>query len=243
MNRRTISFNGIQVIVFSHVFTLCLDILEDAGFSFASLALVLAGHLTSLASNVRFYKPLSALLSKLVTTDSLLDILAELEEELVMLACHRFGHTVVVALLEAELPPATRERLVGKFQGRIAELACHPTCCAVVEVLLTISGEGQQAALIEEVCTVTTNQADMAVISLTKDKQGHAIVLTMLKVGMPQFNCNTLHIQYQLVQVSRHKQVHNLLKASILCKQDELVGNVWAARVLKTIKTEFHNRA
>lgn len=45
------------------------------------------------------------------------------------------------------------------------------------------------------------------------------------------------------MQVSRHKQVHNLLKASILCKQDELVGNVWAARVLKTIKTEFHNRA
>ena len=195
MNRRTISFNGIQVIVFSHVFTLCLDILEDAGFSFASLALVLAGHLTSLATNVRFYKPLSALLSKLVTTDSLLDILAELEEELVMLACHRFGYTVVVALLEAELPPVTRERLVGKFQGRIAELACHPTCCAVVEVLLTISGEGQQAALIEEVCTVTTNQADMAVISLTKDKQGHAIVLTMLKAG----SCNTLHIQYQLV--------------------------------------------
>ena len=124
------SFNNIQVIAFSHVFTLCLDILEDAGFSFASLALVLAGHLTSLASSVRFYKSLSALLSKLVTTDSLLDILAELEEELVMLACHRFGYTVVVALLEAELPPATRERLVGKFQGRIAELACHPICCA-----------------------------------------------------------------------------------------------------------------
>ena len=182
MNRRTISFNGIQVIVFSHVFTLCLDILEDAGFSFASLALVLAGHLTSLASNVRFYKPLSALLSKLVTTDSLLDILAELEEELVMLACHRFGHTVVIALLEAELPPATRESLVERFQGRIAELACHPVCCAVMEVLLRTAGDGQQAAIIEEVCTVTTNQADMAVVSLTKDKQGHAIVLTMLKV-------------------------------------------------------------
>ena len=176
----------IQVIVFSHVFTLCLNILEDAGYSFASLALVLAGHLTSLASSVRFYKPLNALLSKLVTTDSLLDILAELEEELVMLACHRFGYTVVVALLEAELPLVTRERLVGKFQGRIAELACHPICCAVVEVLLTISREEQQAALIEEVCTVTTNQADMAVISLIKDKQGHAIVLTMLKVGTPK---------------------------------------------------------
>ena len=181
IQKRALSIN-IQVIVFSHVFTLCLDILEDAGFSFASLALVLAGHLTSLATNVRFYKPLSALLSKLVTTDSLLDILAELEEELVMLACHRFGHTVVIALLEAELPPATRESLVERFQGRIAELACHPVCCAVMEVLLRTAGDGQQAAIIEEVCTVTTNQADMAVVSLTKDKQGHAIVLTMLKV-------------------------------------------------------------
>ena len=56
----------------------------------------------------------------------------------------------------------------------------------MVEVLLTISREEQQAALIEEVCTVTTNQADMAVISLIKDKQGHAIVLTMLKVGTPK---------------------------------------------------------
>ncbi len=44
-------------------------------------------------------------------------------------------------------------------------------------------------------------------------------------------------------KVSQHRQVHNLLKASILCKQDELVGNEWAAKVLKTIKTEFHNRA
>ena len=44
-------------------------------------------------------------------------------------------------------------------------------------------------------------------------------------------------------QVSQHRQVHNLLKASILCKQDELVGSEWAAKVLKTIKTEFHNRA
>ena len=99
-----------------------------------------------------------------------------------MLACHRFRHTVVVALLEAKLPPATRESLVVRFQGRIAELACHPVCCAVMEVLLRTSGDGQQAEIIEEVCTVPINQADMAVVSLTKDKQGHTIVLTMLKV-------------------------------------------------------------
>ena len=159
-----------------------LDLLEAASFTLAPLALALDGHFSALATNVRFYKPIKTLLAKLAGTDCLPEILAELDEELVMLACHRFGHTVVVALLEADLPPATRENLVARFQGRIAELACHPVCSAVMEVLLKTSGGGQQAEIIEEVCTVPTNQADMAVVSLTKDKQGHAIVLTMLKV-------------------------------------------------------------
>ena len=170
------------------MFTLSLDLLEEAGFTLSSLSLALAGHFSNLATNMRFYKPVKSLLAKLASTDSLPEVLAELEEDLVRLACHRFSHTVVVALLEAELPIATRESLVERFQGRIAELACHPVCCAVVEVLLRNAGDGQQAAIIEEVCTVTTSQADMAVVSLTKDKQGHAIILTMLKVGN---NCET----------------------------------------------------
>ena len=45
-----------------------------------------------------------------------------------------------------------------------------------------------------------------------------------------------------LLEVSRHKQVHNLLKASILCKQDELLENEFAAKIVKAIKLEFHNR-
>merc|ERR1719234_1750414 len=106
----------------SHVFTLSLDLLEEAGFMLSSLSLALTGHFSSLATNVRFYKPVKSLLAKLASTDSLSEILAELEEDLVMLACHRFGYRVVVSLLEAELPPATRESLVERFQGRIAEL-------------------------------------------------------------------------------------------------------------------------
>ena len=195
-----------------------LDLLEEGSFTLAPLALALAGQVSALATNVRFYKPVKTLLSKLASTDSLPEILAELDEELVMLACHRFGYTVVVALLEAKLPPATRESLVERFQGRIAELACHPVCCAVVEVLLTTSGDGQQADIIEEVCTCTANQADMAVISLTKDKQGHAIVLTMLKVeiisvksSVPTICCSGVSAQasaqsaegFHLVQAGR----------------------------------------
>ena len=41
---------------------------------------------------------------------------------------------------------------------------------------------------------------------------------------------------------TRHKHIHNILKASILCKQEELLQNEFAARVFKAIKTEFHNK-
>jgi len=71
---------------------------------------------------------------------------------------------------------------------------------------------------------LSNNQADMVVIRLTKDRYGHLVVLAMLKV-------------------SRHKQVHNLLKASILCKQEDVVENEFVAKVLKSIKTEFHSRS
>ena len=72
----------------SHVFTVSLDLLEAASFTLAPLALVLAGHFSALATNVRFYKPIKILLAKLAGTDCLPEILAELDEELVMLACH-----------------------------------------------------------------------------------------------------------------------------------------------------------
>ena len=94
-------------------------------------------------------------------------------------------------------------------------------------------------------CTVTSSQADMAVIGLARDRHGHRVVLAMLQV-----KCSRALLEVVIatrltvpVEVSQHRQVHNLLKASILCKQDELVGSEWAAKVLKTIKTEFHNRA
>ena len=218
--------DGVEELVelWSHgstVFSSCLGLVEPS--LLCSLGLSLAGHLSSLATGYRTFRPLRALLTSLAATDCLAEVLGELEEEVVELACHRFGHTVVVAVVEVA-PPATRELLVARFQGRVAELATHPVCCAVVAAVLLAANSCQQAALIEEVCTVTTQQADMAVIALAKDEHGHAIVLAML-------------------QVSRHRQVHNLLKASLLCKQDDFKGNAWAARVLKTIKTEYHNRA
>ena len=41
---------------------------------------------------------------------------------------------------------------------------------------------------------------------------------------------------------TRHQRIHNILKASILCKQEEMLQNEYAARVFKAIKMEFHNK-
>ena len=97
----------------------------------------------------------------------------------------------------------------------------HPVSHKVVVAAIIQGTVKQQAAFIEEVCTVTSKKADMDVIKLSQDRYGHEVVIAMLNV-------------------SRHKQVHNILKASILCKQEESPVNEFAAKVVKAIKTEFH---
>ena len=204
-----------------HVFTLCLDFLDTT--SLAAVAFTLSGSYISLSCNIRYYRPIRDLLSRIATTDFFSEILPELEQELISLACNRFGHIVVMSLLE-RAPSDIQRKLIEIFQGHLEELSCHSVCHAVIVAVVEAAYSEQQAALIEEVCTVSNKKADMAVIRLTKDKFGHLVVLAMLKI-------------------SQHKQVHNLLKASILCKQEELVGNEWASKVMKTIKTEFHSIA
>ena len=135
----------------SQVFSLCLDLLDSP--SLAAVAFSLVGHYSSLASSVRHYRPLRSLLTRIAATDCFPEILPELEQELVSLACSRFGHTVVASLLEA-VPPALCHRLVTPFQGRVAELSCHPVCSAVMVVAVGVAAAGQQAELIEEVCVV-----------------------------------------------------------------------------------------
>ena len=110
------------------------------------------------------------------------------------------------------------------FLGQLGTLSMHPVCHAVIVTALEEGTAATQAAYIEEVCTVSNNKADMDVIRLTKDRFGHLVVLAMLKV-------------------SRHKQVHKLIKASILCKQEDVVENEFFALVLKKIKAEFHSRS
>ena len=173
------------------VFSLCLDLLDSP--SLAAVAFSLVGHYSSLASSVRHYRPLRSLLTRIAATDCFPEILPELEQELVSLACSRFGHTVVASLLEA-VPPALCHRLVGPFQGRVAELSCHPVCSAVMVVAVGVAAAGQQAELIEEVCTVTSSQADMAVIGLARDRHGHRVVLAMLQVSQHRQEIGRAHV-------------------------------------------------
>jgi len=205
----------------SYIFSMMLTLLDES--SLALVGLALSGHYVSLACHIRHYKPVKSLLVNLVNTDSFTEILPELEKELVSLSCNKFGHIVVSALLQ-NTPHLTKVRLINVFTGQLASLSMHPVCHSVIVTALEEANDTTQAAFIEEVCTVSSNQADMAVIRLTKDRFGHLVVLAMLKE-------------------SRHKQVHNLLKASILCKQEEVVDNEFVAKVLKSIKTEFHSRS
>ena len=204
-----------------HIFSIMLNMLDES--SLAMVGFALSGNYVSLACHIRHYKPVKSLLVNLVNTDSFPEILPELEGELVNLSCDKFGNIVVSALIQ-NTPPHIKARLITVFLGKLASLSMHPVCHSVIVTALEEANDTTQAAFIEEVCTVSNNQADMAVIRLTKNRFGHLVVLAMLKV-------------------SRHKQVHNLLKASILCKQEEVVDNEFVAKVLKTIKTEFHSRS
>jgi hypothetical protein len=96
----------------SLVFNLCLDLLDSA--SLAAVAFTLCGRYISLASHIRHYRPVRALLARLATTDCFTEVLPELEQDLVLLACNRFGHMVVVSLLETS-PPVIQTRLIAAF--------------------------------------------------------------------------------------------------------------------------------
>ena len=107
--------------------------------------------------------------------------------------------------------------MIAMFQGRILELPLDPVCYSVIVAAM------KQGEMIEEVCRETYKQAEMEIITLAQDRHGHQVVLAMLSG-------------------TRHKHIHNILKASILCKQEELLENEYAARVFKAIKMEFHNK-
>ena len=86
-----------------------------------------------------------------------------------------------------------KDELIKAFQGKIAQLSVDPVCHSVIVACIKAGTAKQQSAIIEEVCTVATKQADMDLAKLLTDKRGHEVVLAML-------------------EVSRHKQIHNVLK-------------------------------
>jgi len=205
----------------SYVFEKMLSLLDESSLS--SVGLTLLGNYVSFSCHIRHYKPVRALLISIINTDACEEVLDELEEDLFKLSGDKFGHFIVSSLIQHS-PSIIQSRLIDKFSGKVAEFSVHSECHLVIVTALEEGSDKLQASFIEEVCTVTNKQADMAVMKMTTDRYGHLVVLAMLRV-------------------SQHKQVHNLLKASILCKQEDVANNDYAVKVLKEIKMEYHNRS
>ena len=201
-------------------FVAMLDHLDEA--SLGMLGSCLLGDIVSLACNICHYKPLRSLLVKLVTNDCFEDIFIEVKENLISLSCDKYGHHVVIGLLES-VSDVLKQEMIAMFQGRILQLSLDPVCYSVIVAAMKQGSSHQQGEMIEEVCRETYKQAEMEIITLAQDRHGHQVVLAMLSG-------------------TRHKHIHNILKASILCKQEELLENEYAARVFKAIKMEFHNK-
>ena len=176
----------------SHIFIAMLDFMEENSLS--SVGSSLLGDYSVLACHVAHYKPIRALILRLVNTDVFSDILQEIN--LMEMSCNRFGHHIIIALLESA-PDAVKDELIKSFQGKIAALAVDPVCSSVIVACIKAGSTKQQAEIIEEVCTVSSKQADMDVVKLINDRFGHEVVLVML-------------------EVSRHKQIHNLLKGTYI---------------------------
>ena len=142
----------------SHIFTMMISMLDESSLSMVGFSL--CGEYVTLSCHIRHYKPVKALLVSLVITDSFTEILPEVEQELINLACNKFGHFVVSALLECS-PANIKTRLIGAFSCQIAELSTHQVCHAVIVTAIQEGTDSLQAAFIEEVCTVSINQAEM----------------------------------------------------------------------------------
>lgn len=202
------------------LFMSMLDHLDESSLSMIGDCLL--GNYVSLSCNISYYKPLRALLTHLVNTECFDEIVAELSQHIISMSMDRYGHHIIITLLDIA-PDQVKQDLVDVYKGRIMELSLDPVCSSVIVKAIIEGSSNQQAEIIEEVCKVTSKQAEMDILTLAMDRHGHEVVLAMLNG-------------------TRHKHIHNILKASILCKQEELLENEYAARVFKEIKMEYHNK-
>ena len=203
-----------------HVFVSMLDYLDET--SLGMIGSILQGNYVSLSCHIGHYKPIKSLLSHLATNDCFTEIFTEIEDSIMSLCYDKFGHYVIIGLLETA-EEAYKNPIIDAINGKVVAMSLDSIAHQVIIAAVKEGNPGQQTDIIEEVCRVTDKQAEMEIIHLAQDVWGHKVVLAML-------------------QGTRHKHIHNILKASILCKQDDLLENEFAARVFKAIKTEFHNK-
>ena len=160
------------------LFITMLDYLDQT--SLTMIGSCLLGHYGELACSIHHYKPLRSLLLHLVDSDCFDDIVEEISDDLITLSCDKFGHHIIIRLLEIA-PDQVKQSLINEFQGRVVELSLDPVCHSVIVAAVKEGSSHQQGDMIEEVCRVTSKQAEMEIIHLSMDKYGHKVVLAMLR--------------------------------------------------------------
>ena len=134
------------------VFVSALQLLDQD--SEVSLVSSLVGHCHSLATHIKNHGALRSVLLELQDRPCLEELAAELEPEIVELACHKFGQFVVEGLVQSPLE-AIRDIVTRMMDGRVAELANHSAACIVVVAAVLHGSKHQQKLWIEEVrCAV-----------------------------------------------------------------------------------------
>ena len=128
-----------------------------------------------------------------------------------------YGHQLVEVFLEHGQTDM-QEQVVISLSSQVVELDCHPSGHSVIVKCIKTSSDQHQLVLIENIY-----KEDTAVVRLARDQYGHMVVLTML-------------------EVSRHKQIHNTLRTAILVKQEEVAGTEFGREVIKTMRTKYRVR-
>ena len=90
-----------------------------------------------------------------------------LQEHIEALSFDKFGHYVVNGILEAA-QESFKSVIIETFSGKIVRLSLDPVCYSVIVTAIKEGNSNQQSDIIEEVCRVTSKQAEMDIIQLAQ---------------------------------------------------------------------------
>lgn len=191
-------------------FKLAIECLDEQGVT--ALCENISGNYTKLSCQVKQYSGMRELLKRARNFAVMDDIIDEIKEDFLYLSKDRFGGKVVTTILEIGTPN-TIGKVVAKLLGHLEELAVHPVASSVLETALKFAASDVQDLIIGELCTEKSKDADSTLVNLSRHKDGHKVIITML-------------------EEARGRSTLQELKSSLLFKQEMLYSNEFASKVL-----------